>query len=123
MKKTFLVILALVMALTLVMGSVSTVSAAKPAPNPTLNLSGYVTQNHAGDWFIKYSFSWSDLAVTRYTFVVNGTSVSEDITFSRAKSRYSDKGSISIPNYGRYSMEITVYNGNEAVGQYICDAV
>src|SRR5450759_53630 len=100
MKKALMVILALVMALTMVLGSVSTVSARlRTPPEPTANVSAEIVQNHAGDYFIKYSYSWSNDPATEYYFnVYDNTAVTtlvfNDVTYTTAKSRGSGKGSV-----------------------------
>lgn len=129
MKRGSMVILALVMALTLVMGSVSTVSAMKPIPEPTANVSAEIVQNHAGDYLIKYSYSWSNDPATESWFLVydvtdgNKTLVDKDVIYSRPKSKGSRKGSVNIPNNtDTYYIVLHLYDSTGLIGtadQYI----
>jgi hypothetical protein len=59
MKKASMVILALVMALTLVLGSVTTASAAAPAKTPNLNFT--ITGVDVATQTIYYTVSWANL--------------------------------------------------------------
>ncbi len=63
MKKTLLVILALVMALTLVMGSISTISATgKPVVSVLADITGVDSSG------IHYTISWNNFPTTEYSF-------------------------------------------------------
>ena len=71
MKKALMVILAMVMALTIVMGSVTTASAAAPAKTPSLTCT--ITRVDVATQTIYYTVSWKNLPSTMAVsgFVVN----------------------------------------------------
>jgi len=113
-KKSFLVILALVMALMLVIGSVSTVSAAPPSP--TL----YITITHKEAGNLTFDYGWSGKAgVYSYFIGVYHDSINplphyewaSGGTFTRRTASQSlSQNLTSITENGNYRINLAVYN-------------
>lgn len=113
MKKALLVISALVMALTMVLGSVTTASAAPPAKTPSINLT--ITRVDVAAQTIYYTASWknlpSEMAVSGFIvrfYPNDGTNGTETInsqiavsskSFNKAKTSYTspEMSAVTLP--------------------------
>jgi hypothetical protein len=123
MKKALMVILALVMGLTVVLGSITTASAAAPTKTPSVTFA--ITRVDVATQTIYYTVSWKNLppAMAVSGFVVNfnywfgGVQDSYLIAIS-SKSFKSPKTSYSSPEMSavRYSLGHTFQSGDDIQG-------
>lgn len=118
MEKSILRIsLAFVMALTLALGSVSTVSAAKPEPKC------WVTIQSAYTDYIQFSFGWSKYNAYIYAINIDGLAVGGGTwgvygggdTFDREKSSFRKRFDIAVTDqpftYNGYTVQVVLYDG------------